>query len=824
MITTKNTVLKITAGKPEDGFSAEIVSENIIEKCAWCVRSGDGEPAASGEAFGSGRRIVITSQFAAEMWSAERPVLYSFEATLTSGENEEHICDRFGFRYFETDENNIYLNGFPFYMRAYIRGCTAHEHENNCGLDEKGFYIKNILMAKKYGFNAIRFHSVIPPEACFEAADELGMLIHIETRADNQDYENLKEMLYGKDNFVTDSELDAIISRLYNHPSFMVYCVGNEIRNPGRNERIKQIHDYIKKNDPTRLFLDTCAHGEYDRGNVDFDVQHMGYFFPYGKHRNMFANTDNLLCFGNVSGLPMTAEDNAAVLRREISFNRPLIAHEVCHYVSWRDFYALKKKFAEYGKEAPWWIDEEIKMLEAKGYKNNFKKLLQITKNFQFRCWKTALEDIRASSILSGFHMLQFADTDRYENSNGVVDCFDDEQGISAEDFRCFNGETVILARQEKQTYTSGEKFTVPVLLSQYAINPERCGDFKYTLSYADGTVCSAARLEKIDTGKSGVYKICSLAVTAPEVKKAAKLILSASITFENSVCRNSWEMWVFPKQENKLHLPAKNDMEKAYLNDRCSFDNDSSLIITDKLNDDMFEALESGKNVMLIYRTDWTRHLLHKSMKAPKYSFRHTWERFKGVIWDRGTINGGYDNSALLNKYGFPTDGEVNFQYYNLIEDSDKINLDDFPIKVDSIVSGIDKCNRDRFDPGKFKLPELMYDRTMRNFSYAFELCVGKGKLLVTGMNFTGVETGDCASCAMLKALADYCASEEFAPKNSIETAELKKYLSDIAKSGPQKEGMMTQYWQLDDAPVESMEYWEEAERYLLDTENKGV
>ena len=28
---------------------------------------------------------------------------------------------------------------------------------------------------------------------------------------------------------------------------------------------------------------------------------------------------------------------------------------------------------------------------------------------------------------------------------------------------------------------------------------------------------------------------------------------------------------------------------------------------------------------------------------------------------------------------------------------------------------------------------------------------------------------------------------------------------------------GMMTQYRQLDDAPIESMEYWEEAERYLL-------
>ena len=41
-------------------------------------------------------------------------------------------------------------------------------------------------------------------------------------------------------------------------------------------------------------------------------------------------------------------------------------------------------------------------------------------------------------------------------------------------------------------------------------------------------------------------------------------------------------------------------------------------------------------------------------------------------------------------------------------------------------------------------------------------------------------------------------------------------KYLSDTAKSGPQKERMMTQYWQLDEEPVESMSYWAEAERYL--------
>ena len=203
-----------------------------------------------------------------------------------------------------------------------------------------------------------------------------------------------------------------------------------------------------------------------------------------------------------------------------------------------------------------------------------------------------------------------------------------------------------------------------------------------------------------------------------------------------------------------------------------------------------------------------------YKSQKAPKYAFRAVWERYKGVIWDRGTINGGFDDKELLEKYGFATDGQINFQYYNLIDDSDKINLDDFPIKVKSIVSGLDKANRDRFDATKFRLPELMYDRTMRHFSYVFEMKVGKGKLLVTGFNFT--DMGNPAVKTMFNALAGYCSSDDFSPENEISAEELKAYLAGVAQSGPNKEGMMTQYWQLDAEPVESMQYWEESERYL--------
>jgi len=812
MISSKNTILRIIAGKVDEPFSVSVRSDADIKNIKWCVTDKDGELVCSGVS----ENASFKGSFEASAWSVECPTLYTLKMTVEyeNGEREE-LSDRFGFRYISTDEKNFYLNGYPFYMRAYIRGCAAHEHENNCNLSEYEFYKKNILMAKSYGYNTIRFHSVIPPEECFRAADEYGILIHIEMRKSKDNYDNLHEMLYGKNDFLANDYLYEIIDNLYNHPSFMVYCVGNEIREPGKKARIKEIAEIIKKEDPTRLFLDTCAHGEYDRTYVDFDVQHMSYFFPYGKNRDMFSDTDNLLGFGTVRGIDMQSENESGKIRRGIAFTRPLVAHEVCHYISWRDFYALKEKFEKYGRPAPWWVDEEIKMLEAKGYKEGFAKTLQITKNFQFRCWKTALENLRASNLLSGFHMLQFADTDRYENSNGVVDCFDDPHGISAEEFRKFNADTVLLARLPKQIFTSGELVKIPVLLSQYMINPPKTADFSYALK-RNGEVCRSGELLAVDTGASGLYSLCGIEFKMPE-GEPQKYELVCTLKFDDgTTAENSWELWGFPKYEYPLELNAKCDMAGDYLSRVCRFNENASVILTDKLDDKLFERLDRGEDVVLINRSDWTRHLLNKSMDAPKYSFRTVWERYKGVIWDRGTINGGPDKKALLEKHGFVTDGEINYQYYHLIDDSDKINLDDFPVKVESIVSGLDKSSRDRFDATKFRLPELMYDRTMRNFSYAFSLKVGKGKLLVTGFNFTNAGKGEPATLSMLKALVSYANSSDFTAGAEISTADLKAYLEKVAAEGPQKEGMMTQYWQLDEEPVESMSYWEESERYL--------
>ena len=111
-----------------------------------------------------------------------------------------------------------------------------------------------------------------------------------------------------------------------------------------------------------------------------------------------------------------------------------------------------------------------------------------------------------------------------------------------------------------------------------------------------------------------------------------------------------------------------------------------------------------------------------------------------------------------------------------------------------------------------KFKLSELETSWTQRHFAYLFDIKVGKGRLLASAFNFTGIETHAPEVCGMFESLVESASSEDWKPVRSISVAELKRYLK--AKSAQPRvlESGMTQYWQLDDAPLESKSFWTKA------------
>jgi hypothetical protein len=764
-------------------------------------------------------------------WNINSPFLYKFSAVISVGGQELPVDVDFGMRTIKTSGRDILVNGEKFYARGFIRGREAHDHPNLMNLPLYEYYAKNIREAKEYGFNLIRFHSRIPPVECFEAADKLGMFIHIEIRKYYGKYQKERASMSDVGEIINEAEWRERVIELRNHPSLMVYCMGNEIRNPGCNPFVEHIAKVTKELDPTRLFIDTCAHGEFDRTYVDFDVQHMSYFYPFGRTYDMYENTYNWLIYGSCRGQQLTDSDDADFptykVTRAINSKRPTLAHEICHYIGYRDLDALNDKFTKYGAEKPWWLDELKKLVELKGCAEEYHKLFETSKKFQFIGWKLGIEAARRSKLLTGFHFLQFSDTERYENSNGIVDCFDDKTGIDVAAFLRFNGDTVLLADLPKRSWFENEKIAVPVLISHYSDSICGLADFSFKLTdLGSGKALRSGSLKGIDLTERGCREICSLELTMPETAAALSLKLEVRLTCaDGKALENDWDLWVFPNRPAELPpVKATIALDDIHVNlrypqlENCgSLEKPEKLMIVNRFSEAVFKHLDNGGDVLMLYRVDENRDRKY-SAEQETYYLPSVWDRLKGVIWDRGNNCGAYIN--LHDSFaGFPHDGFVNLQFHGLIDDSDKINLDDFPVKVEPVMRGVDRPVRDRFDVYTYKLSEFQPEWTMRKFAYAFELKVGKGRLYVSGFNFTGLNSDVPETCRMFETLIRYVTSAAFAPSAEITVSVLEEYLKQKGSAPRLKERKMTQYWQLDEEPLESARYWKESEEYIAGT-----
>jgi len=798
---------------------------------AVCRVADGGETIAAGNVKTSPGK---QARFTAEMpdfrfWDVHDPYLYEFQVELRTGGEPVEVVERFGMRKIHATPETIHVNNRPFLVRGFIRGREAHDHPNLQNLPVKEYYAKNIRAAKAYGFNLVRFHSKVPPDECFAAADELGMFIHVELRTYFGIYQKERAGLDDRGRLIDEQQWRRMILHLRNHPSLMVYCIGNEIRHPGTNPQVARIAEITRQLDPTRLFIDTCAHGEFDRDDVDIDVQHMTYFYPFGKDYDMFENTQNWLIYGSCKGAEMVQppadQPAAGRVTRALRPSRPVLAHEVCHYVALRDLDGLAEKFDRADVDRPWWIDELRKLIERKGLAGDYPRMLSASKHFQMIGWKLGIEAARRSSLLAGFHFLQLSDTERYENSNGILDCFDAPTGVDENEFLKFNSDTVVLADLPRRTYFEGETIDVPIILSHFSPVITGQADFSFSLRSADGrSVDISGGLAGIDLVERGRREICHVHLALPETDAPHRLTLTAGLTGRdgNYQVANDWKLWVYPNRPQQVAFPPctvvldEINLALRYpqLRPSGSLARPEKLLIVNRFTDEVFAHLSRGGDVLMLYRVGETRDR-RRPAKKERYYLPATWDRFKGVIWDRGTNLGAFirDSEALA---GFPNDGLLDLQFHRLVDDSDKIVLDDFPCRIEPIIQGVDKASRDRFDVFTFKLSELQPDWTMRRFAYLFELRAGAGRLLVTGMNFTPLESNVPECCAMFESLLRYVCSEGFRPAAGLSVDELKGYLLAKGKAARVRERMMTQYWQLNDAPLESAQYWLDAEAYI--------
>ena len=172
-----------------------------------------------------------------DSWSPDIPTLYSCEIKA----NNSTFSDTFGFRSFLFEKKGaFYLNG----ERLLLKG--THRHEDHAGMGAAQSIksiTKEMNLMKEMGANFIRLGHYQQSREVLNLCDKLGILVWEEIPwcrggLGNSDYKDMGKRM-----------LNNMINQHYNHPSIIIWGLGNENDWPGDFEKFdkEEIKQYMKE-------------------------------------------------------------------------------------------------------------------------------------------------------------------------------------------------------------------------------------------------------------------------------------------------------------------------------------------------------------------------------------------------------------------------------------------------------------------------------------------------------------------------------------------------------------------------------------------------
>jgi hypothetical protein len=194
-----------------------------------------------------------------KLWSAETPELYTcitrIYAENTEGEILDESSESFGIRTLDVDaKRGFRVNGKTVNLRG---ACIHHDSGLIGAATYDDAHLRQVRILKGAGFNAIRMSHHPAAPALLRACDKLGMYVMDECFdmwdrcKSNYDYG-----LYFNEWW--ESDVSAMVKNDYNHPSVILYSIGNEIPEIGTDHGAKICHDIsskIKSLDDSRFTL-----------------------------------------------------------------------------------------------------------------------------------------------------------------------------------------------------------------------------------------------------------------------------------------------------------------------------------------------------------------------------------------------------------------------------------------------------------------------------------------------------------------------------------------------------------------------------------------
>ncbi len=739
----------------------------------------------------------------AKCWDEFTPELQKLRLLLLTedGEMLDQRILRFGLRNIAVSGRKFLLNGRTVSFRGtHDAGCFPLTGYPPSDVEA---WRKIFLVCREWGLNHVRFHSWCPPEAAFQAADEIGLYLQVETGMWNyfSRYNEIEEQLF--------LETDRILEAYGNHPSFVMLSSGNEPHGEYKLVVTRWVEKY-RQEDSRRLY---CAQSGWLWPQAPEDLHSTDYLYTCSRY-----NTSKMRGREGWFG-----RDYSSYMR---DIEAPFLCHELGQYCSYPDFGQIEK-FTGYLQ--PGNYECYRKLAEGHGLLERNEDFVKASGMLQFLAYKEEIEANLRTPEFSGFSLLDLHD---YPGQGGalvgLLDVFwESKPYADAEEFRRFCSPMVALARIPKATYGTDEIFQAEVEIACYEKEDIEGACPYWQVTDREGKVYFRRDFGEMTLRTGGNTFLGKLAFSLSELPAPCCCYLSVGILTDRGpaltgsgdhftergkssteggdylaesgrTCtgaedylaesgRNSTGGGDYLAESGRICMGAEDHLAEsgrsctgaedhlAESGRTCTGDRTlltenrwkfwvypaeadctvpEGIRITETLAETV-RALGEGQKVLFLPRAEEIHYNSPLLSSLPVF-----WNGRMGPKWCRGL--GMWCDSAHKALQEFPTESGMEWQWSEIVEGARGMNIEGLPGEIQPFLCPIDDWNR------SYRL------------ALAFEAELCGGKLLVCSADLLGDHEHRPAARQLLHSFLKYMDSADFAPKVSVTENQLKTFLAD--------------------------------------------
>lgn len=649
-------------------------------------------------------------------WDEGEGNLYELTAELRDGDCKTVT---FGVRDFGDDgKGHLALNGRRIFLRSEANCCEFPETGHPPMTVEE--WDKILHLYQSYGVNCMRFHSHIPPEAAFIAADQMGMLMQPELS-----HWNPKNAFEAEDSYAYyQKELKQTILWLANHPSFVMMTFGNELwtGDLGR-QRMDAMIELAHSLDLTRMYANG-SNAYY--GTIGCDAKSDFYtsqkYFTDDLRGTFAAMPGDKRIQGYINNRYPSAAVNYDESMKHLreTYAKPVFSFEVGQFEVLPDFDELEEF---HGISDPANLRLIQEKAEKLGLMKQWKRYVEATGEISRIGYREEVEAAMRTEDMSGISLLGLQDFPGQGTALvGMINSHMESKPFDfakPEHFASFFRAQLPLVALPKYTYEVGETLEAEVRIANYG-KEDLTGPVTYCLEGADVKQCG--ELPAVTCPAGGITAAGKIRIALDRIAQAVRL----DLTVEQAGICNRYPIWVYPAV--RPVCPAE-VYEIGVLDEKA------------------VQVLQEGGKVYL--SPDADKGHLPSSIQT----------QFTTDFWSVGTFaaqEGGMGQLIDVNHpifKNFPTEFHTNWQWWPMASQRAII----FPHPVKAIVTEMDS---------------YAYMRPMAQLA---EFRCGGGKLIVSSMGLQNLQEYP-EGRALLDAIYQYMTTEEFSPKEEITMKEIQE------------------------------------------------